>query len=102
MATFEELMESFRNPGENGVPETFADDLTTAYTESLSIRDAAVADREAKIAAANEAVVKANAESVRLKAVNYDLLMAAPKAGTPDNKEEPEESDSLGVDSLFE
>lgn len=100
--TFEELMNEFRNPGDNGVPETFADDLQETYTEEISIRDAAIADREQKLADAEKAKQERDAEVTRLKAVNYDLLVAAPKAGNPADNNEPDGGAAQGVDSLFE
>jgi hypothetical protein len=105
MATFEELMEQFRNPGENGVPETFADDLSKAYTDDLSIRDAAVSEREERIAAKELEIAERDKEVTRLKAVNYDLLVAAPKPGDTsenDNDNAGGQAEATGIDSLFE
>jgi len=103
MASFEELMEQFRTPPEGGLPETFAEELQNAYTEEISIRDAAVADREQKIADAEKARAERDAEVTRLKAVNYDLLVAAPKAGNPADNNEPDGGAAQGgIDSLFE
>ena len=103
MATFEELMEQFRNPGETGLPENFAEELQTAYQDDLSVRDAAVKDREEKLAEAEKARQERDAEVTRLKAVNYDLLVAAPKAGNPAENNEPDGgADQGGIDSLFE
>jgi hypothetical protein len=102
MATFEELMEQFRNPGETGVPETFADDLARVYAEDLSVRDAAVKDRENRIAEKDKAIADAELEMVRLKARNYDLLSAAPKPADADNEPEPDTKKVSGIDSLFE
>ena len=103
MATFEELMEQFRNPGDTGLPDNFADELTTTYQEEISLREAALADREQKLADAEKARQERDQEVTRLKAVNYDLLVAAPKAGTPASDNQPDGGDEKrGVDSLFE
>jgi len=103
MATFEELMEQFRNPGETGLPENFAEELQTTYAEDLSVRDAAVAARDQEIADRDAAIAARDAENVRLKAVNYDLLVAAPKAGNPANDNKPDgDAAQGGIDSLFE
>ena len=104
MATFDELMEQFRNPGETGIPETFAEDLTTAYREDLSVRDAAVQERETRLADKEKEILAAQAEALRLKAVNYDLLMAAPKTGNTVDNDNPggDDNSPRGVDSLFE
>lgn len=103
MATFEELMEQFRNPGDTGLPDNFADELASTVTEELSIRDAAVQEREAKLAEKDNALTASQQEINRLKAVNYDLLMAAPKAGNPAENNKPDgDATQGGIDSLFE
>ena len=103
MATFEELMEQFRTPPETGLPENFAEELQTAYDNDLSVRDAAVSAREQAIADHQKALEAKDAEVLRLKAVNYDLIKAAPKVGEPaDNKEPDVDPAKQGVNSLFE
>jgi hypothetical protein len=104
MPSFEELMNLYRNPGENGVPEDFADQLAAAYQDDLSVRDAAVKDREAKLTAAQQEQAKRDAEITRLKAVNYDLLIAAPKPGSEKSGDNSidENAEPRGIDSLFE
>ena len=103
MDTFEELMNKFRNPGDEGVPATFADEIVAAHANEISIREAAIVEREEKIAAAEKAVADAAQENLRLKGVNYDLIRAAPKPGEPENKDDPQDSEeSGGIDSLFE
>lgn len=100
--TFEELMETFRNPGEAGLPETFADDLHAAYKDDLSVRDAAVAARDLAVKEATDKLTAAHNEQLRLKAVNYDLLMAAPKAGEPEPEPKNQDDEPRGIESLFE
>lgn len=96
-------MEILRNPGETGIPADFAEQLETAYQDDISIRDAAVKDREQKIADVEKARLERDAEVTRLKAVNYDLLIAAPKPGNePGENENPDEAEPRGIDSLFE
>jgi len=103
MATFEELMEQFRNPGDTGLPDNYLDELATAYQEDLSIRDAAVTEKENQLTESQSAIAQREAEINRLKAVNYDLLMSAPKAGNGDNNQEQDEvTEKRGIDSLFE
>lgn len=103
MASFEELMEQFRNPGETGLPENFADEITAAYQEDLSVRDAAVSEKDNLLIERQKEIDAAKAEQIRLKAVNYDLLMAAPKPGEPDTNAKPDNADdTAGIDSLFE
>ena len=103
--TFEEMMEQYRNPGENGLPETFADDLAATHAEELSIRDAAVKAREAAAAELQKQLDAAKLEELRLKAVNYDLMVAAPKTGEPENQDTANDNDGdrpRGIDALFE
>ena len=103
MATFEELMEQFRNPGAEGIPENFAEELQKTYTDDLSVRDAAVEARKAEIVERDELLAAREAEVTRLKAVNYDLLVAAPKAGNPADNSKPDDGAAQGgIDSLFE
>lgn len=101
--TFEELMQEFQNPGENGIPETFVTDLQETYQHDLSIRDAAVTERENALTEAQNAIAAKDAEVTRLKAVNYDLIKAAPKAGNPADDNKPDgDADQGGIDSLFD
>lgn len=103
--TFEEMMEQYRNPGENGIPDTFADDLEAAHKNDLSVRDAAIKSREDAAAELQKKLDAAAMEELRLKAVNYDLMVAAPKAGEPDNQDNANDNDGdrpRGIDALFE
>ena len=102
--TFEEMMEQYRNPGENGLPETFADDLAAAHINDLSIRDAAVQERENQLAARQAEIEARDKEVLRLKAINYDLMVAAPKPGDRDDNSENDDNGETagGIDSLFE
>jgi hypothetical protein len=103
MASFEELMEQFRNPGDTGLPENFAEELQSAYAEDLSIRDAAVTERDNQLLERQKEIDAAKAEAVRLKAVNYDLLVAAPKPGNAGDENKPDDGAGPGgIDSLFE
>lgn len=104
MATFEELMEQFKNPGEQGVPADFADQLTTTFQDEIGVREAAIQEREAKIAEFDKEREAHNAEIRKLKAVNYDLMVSAPKPGEtkPGQQDNDDESGAAGIDSLFE
>ena len=101
--TFAELMEQFRNPGETGIPETFEAELTETFEHEISTRDAAIAERDNKYADLEKAKLAADAEVTRVKAVNYDLMVAAPKAGDEPAEQEPaNNAEKQGIDSLFE
>ena len=107
MATFEELMNQFRNPGETGIPDTFVDDLEKVHTDELSIRDAAVKAREDAAAELQKQLDAEKAEVLRVKAVNYDLMRAAPKAGEPETSDTQNDANNgagdrpRGIAALF-
>jgi len=104
MATFDELMNEFRTPPEGGMRPELVQEISDAYLNDISIRDAAVQEREAALSAKELEIAERDKEVTRLKAVNYDLLVAAPKPGeTPDNDNENNDGgNATGVDSLFE
>lgn len=101
--TFAEIIADIREiAGETVSEETFTE-LQTAYDEDLSVRDAAVTAREQAIADHQKDIAARDAEVLRLKAVNYDLIKAVPKAGEPDKDNKPDAgTEKQGVDSLFE
>jgi hypothetical protein len=71
----------------------------------LSIREAAIKAREDVAAELQKKLDAAHQEELRLKAVNYDLMVAAPKAGEPDNQDNANDNDGdrpRGIDALFE
>lgn len=105
MATFAEMMDKFRNPGDEGIPASFAEELEAVHTEELSIRDAAVKAREDTAAELQKQVTAGKLEELRLKAINYDLMVAAPKTGEPENQDKANNDDGdrpRGIDALFE
>jgi len=104
MPTFAELVEMIRNANEeNPLPADIADQLTGAYTEDISLRDAAVADRDNRLNDFTSQMEERSREVTRLKAVNYDLLMSAPKPGTEQGGNESTDDDGpRGIASLFE
>ena len=106
MATFEELMNKFRNPGDEPLDTTvFAEELEKVHTEELSIRDAAVKSREEAAVELQKQLDAAELEKVRLKSVNYDLMVAAPKTGEPENQDNANNDAGerpRGIAALFE
>lgn len=92
---FAELLAMLQSPPEDGLPDTIYDDLNTAYTNDLSIRDAKVNEHGERLQAANE-------EIARLKSANYDLLIAQPGKEPETPEETEDEESSAGIDSLFE
>lgn len=97
LMTFEELVALLRNPGDDGLPETIYDDLSTSYNTAVEGGTAALTEMGATNDAATAELV---AEIARLKALNFDLLMAA---GTePTEEPKPESDDEPSIDSLFD
>ena len=97
---FAELIEALRNPGEDGIPATIYDDLSASYTDATSTRDAKIQVTETDLAAAQ-------AEILQLKAMNYDLLIAAgvdnsENSGENESENSSDESeDEIGDDDDF-
>lgn len=101
MSKFASLIDSL-GMGEDGLtvyPDTFPSDLTAAYDEDMSIPAARVEVLEADLMAAN-------AEILRLKAHNYELITQVPSE--PENVNDPvdddennDENKDEGVESLF-
>jgi hypothetical protein len=77
MASFEELMESLRNPGEDGPGETIYDDLTAAYNDRVGAGDAKVTELTA-------ALDESNGKLTKVMAHNYELLTAV-EVGNPED-----------------
>lgn len=93
---FDELMEALRG---DEPPESIYDDLTAAYHN-------AVDGASAKLAESDEVVKALNSEIEKLKAQNFDLLMAAPKPDAPaeaadEPADEPSEDRPQNDDDLF-
>lgn len=93
MARYHELVESLRNPSEEGNPDSIYDDLTAEYDGLASGSEARIAEHTA----ANETL---SAENAALKAKNYDLLMTV--SGSDGPTEEVDDPDSVPtLDDLF-
>jgi hypothetical protein len=89
-----------REPGDDGPPESIYDDLASSYT-------LAVDGGAARISEIEGVVAEKDAEIARLKALNFDLLMAAGSEpateDTDDDNENPTEPiGEAGIDSLFD
>jgi hypothetical protein len=98
--TFDDLMALLRDPGEDGLPETIYDDLSSSYNSVVESGAAALSEQSATNDAATAELV---AEIARLKALNFDLLMAAGTEHTETSEETKSESDDEpSIDSLFD
>lgn len=103
---FATLLAMLSNPQEGvEVPDTIYDDLSLAYTDDVSARDAAIAERDGAIAGHADALAAKDAEIARLKSLMFDTLMATPSdndSESDDESESTDENESTGVDALFE
>lgn len=99
MAKFHDLLGTLREPGEDGLPPTIYDDLTTEY-------DAVESGSAAKVAELSDAIATRDAEIAALKAQNYDLLMSVGTDEPSNDGESSDESESdesgSAIDTLFE
>ena len=84
-------------------PDTFTDDIRSAYEEDFSIPSAKIEVLTAELAAAQQ-------EILALKAHNYELMVSVPATDDTVNESEDSEDsddssddndDNSGVDSLF-
>jgi hypothetical protein len=94
---FREYVETLRNPPEDGVPTSIYDDLTKAWDDFST-------GSEAKVSELQTRTKEYESEISRLKAKNYDLLMATAGDNGSDSENDNDEdnkSDSHGIDSLF-
>jgi pheromone shutdown protein TraB len=98
MARFHELMGQMREPGEDGLPESIYDDLTSEYDTLFDGSSTTIADRDAVIAARDE-------EITRLKSKNYDLLVnvsGGASSATVEGELDNENTSEPTIESLFE
>jgi hypothetical protein len=102
METFAEVIARLAADAASPLAENIVADLTAGYNNDLSIRDAAIADRDDKLTAAEKAVADEKLESMRLKAVNYDLMVKAPAAKPVDDDNSNTEEIPAGISGLFE
>ena len=93
---FTELVALLREPGEREVPGTIYDDLNNAY-------NTAVEGGSARVVQVETANAELLAEVARLKALNFDLLMAATAEPVSTNEEtEQVNNDVATLDTIFE
>jgi hypothetical protein len=102
MARFHDLLASLTEEQISALPEGIISTLTEEYDNDLSVRDAAVTERESRITAAQNVIAERDAEAVRLKAANYDLLKATPVPKKDADDDETLDDESDDIDSLFE
>lgn len=102
METFAEVIARLSGATENPLPVEIATELSGAYAHEIGIREAAIADREARILDAENRVKAKDVEAITLKAANYDLLKLAQVPATDADDNKPDNDDApKGIDSLF-
>jgi hypothetical protein len=97
MTDFHELVNSLRNPGDDGVPDTIFDDLTTTYDTAFEGWNGTVAQKD-------EDISRLNSEVSRLKSANYDLLTKVSTGSEPINNDGLDDVDDkpVSVTTLFQ
>lgn len=93
MARFHDLLASLTEEQRGILPENFADELTGEYDNDLSVSNAAVQERESRISARDALIAERDAELVKVKAANWDMLQATPAAKPGDDDETDDEPD---------
>lgn len=93
--SFDDLVALLKNPGDEPIPDTIYDDLTASYRDLLDGSNASIGEKDNKIMALES-------EISRLKAANYDLLMASGSAPVEDEPNDDDDDDETTIDDLFE
>jgi hypothetical protein len=101
MARFHDLLATLTEEQIAALPEGIVDSLTEEYDNDLSISNAAVQERELRIAARDAAIAEKEAEAIKLKAANWDMLQATPAAAQATDDDEldgdaPDDDDIFG------
>jgi hypothetical protein len=78
------------------LPEGFVDDVTAEYDKDLDLSNAAVKERENRIAERDAIIAEKEKESIAIKAANWDMLQAIPanKKAPEDDGDEPDDEDA--------
>jgi len=82
------------------LPENFTTDIAAEYDNDLDISNAAVKERESRIESRDAIIAEREAEAIKLKAANWDMLQATP-APKPDADEDEDDSESDDEDDIF-
>jgi len=84
------------------LPESFVDDVTAEYDRDLDLSNAAVAERENRIAERDALIADKDKESIALKAANWDMLQAIPaKKAEPEDGDDDTGDDEPDDDDIF-
>ena len=89
----ETVLSRLREPGDDGFLPDDVGAVLAAYDESMNFVDKA----SAKIEQLEAELVQAQTEIAKLKAVNYDLIMAQPaSSGVDDSRDDTSNDDNSG------
>lgn len=99
---FEDLLALLADPGDDGLPDTFSDDLRASYGDATTTRDAKIGELETGHGEKDATIEALKAEIARQKIINYDLLMATPGDQEEETSSSEEDNSEKGIDSLFE
>lgn len=83
------------------LPESFIADVTGEYDNDLSISNAAVTERENRITAVQAIIAEKDAEAIKLKAANWDMLQATPAPKPATDDDDVPEPDADDEDDIF-
>lgn len=85
------------------LPEGFVSDVTAEYDNDLDISNAAVKERENRIAERDALIADKDKESIALKAANWDMLQAIPAKKTESEEGGDDETgdDETDDDDIF-
>ncbi len=96
MTDFHELVNRLRNPGDEELPDTIFDDLTTTYDTAFEGWNGVVSEKDADIQ-------RLTGEVSRLKSANYDLLTKVSTGTDPIDGNGPDDADDppVTINTLF-
>jgi len=103
MGAFEDYIASLKANGDNTeAHDTLYTELTNAHTSDLSVREAAIAEREARIAAIEKERNAKDAELTAQKARNWDLIRQSPASSENTHLSTDATDKPIDIDDLFE
>jgi len=83
------------------LPENFVDDVTAEYDRDLDLSNAAVKERESRIESRDAIIAEREAEAIKLKAANWDMLQATPAPKPAGEDDDDDTDDEPDADDIF-
>lgn len=93
------LLESIKNPSEDGVPETVYDDITAGFNSTIAGHGDSMAEANAKISSLETALAAKENELNDYKLRTFDRLMNSPVSDDGEPDDEPTE---ITIDDIYE